>query len=298
MAHLTTPTQGGCSIVKKRNARLDLYGEACLEMSKNVTHLYSTSFSKAIKGLGSDIRDAVYAIYGFVRLVDEVVDSFHGYDQRRMFDDLKNQTEQALASQFSTNPILHAFQKSYHAFGIEKSYVDAFMNSMERDLSQTEYDESGYAEYIKGSAEVVGLMCLKIFVRGDQAQFDRLKPAAIRLGAAFQKVNFLRDIREDFEQLGRTYFPGTTITEMNAVSKQQIELDIENDLAEAYKGIIQLPKDARFGVYLAYRYYRKLLLEIKKVPSSQLLKQRIRVADSRKALLWASSYARHQFNLV
>ena len=202
-----------------RKDRMMLYGEVSRTTSQKITEAYSTSFSKAILGLGSDIRDAIYAVYGFVRLVDEVVDSFQGFDQQKLFTDVKADVYQAIDERISTNPVFHAFQETYHKYQIERLHVDQFLASMERDLDQTQYNRSEYEEYITGSAEVVGLMCLKVFVRGDEKEYTRLKAPAIRLGAAFQKVNFLRDIREDYEQLGRSYFPGIDISKMKLKSR-------------------------------------------------------------------------------
>ena len=281
-----------------RNERLDLFARVALNCSRDTTRAYSTSFSLSIRALAPEIRDAVYAVYGFVRLADEVVDSFQGYDQESLFERLKEDTYRAIDDRISTNPILHAFQGAYHAYGIERTHVDQFLRSMEWDLDRTAYDRVGYDTYIVGSAEVVGLMCLKIFVRGDQAEYDRLKPAAVRLGAAFQKVNFLRDLKEDYQTLGRTYFPNVNLDRFDDAAKQGIEADIREDLEEAYKGIVQLPADARFGVYLAYRYYRRLLHRISRLPSARVMDTRVRVPDSQKALLLVSSYTRNRLNLV
>lgn len=278
--------------------RLALFKEISLASSRVTTRKYSTSFSLSIRALAPDIRDAVYAVYGFVRLADEIVDSFHDYDQQTLFERLKRDTALALEERISTNPILHAFQWAYHTYGIDRKHVDQFLQSMGWDLDRTEYDRSGYDAYIVGSAEVVGLMCLKIFVRGDQAEYDRLEPAAIKLGAAFQKVNFLRDLKEDYQALGRTYFPGVEMDTFDDTAKRAIEDEIERDLKEARAGIAQLPRDARFGVFLAYTYYRKLLARIRKVPSSKVLTTRIRVPDTQKAFLMASAYLRHRLNVV
>jgi phytoene synthase len=278
--------------------RLALFKKISLESSRVTTRAYSTSFSLSSRSLGPDIRDAVYAVYGFVRLADEIVDSFHDFDQRTLFDRLKRDTALALEEGISTNPILHAFQWAYHAYGIDRRHVDQFMQSMEWDLDRTAYDRSDYDAYIVGSAEVVGLMCLKIFVRGDQAEYERLEPAAMKLGAAFQKVNFLRDLKEDHQALGRTYFPGVEIDSFDDAAKRAIEDEIERDLIEARAGIAELPLDARFGVYLAYTYYRKLLAKIRKVPSSRVLLTRVRVPDTQKAWLTASAYLRHRLNVL
>jgi phytoene/squalene synthetase len=278
--------------------RLALFRQISLASSRVTTRTYSTSFSLSIRALAPELREAVYAVYGFVRLVDEIVDSFHDYDQRTLFDRLKRDTALALEERISTNPILHAFQWAFHAYGIDRKHVDLFIRSMEWDLDRTDYDRADYDAYIVGSAEVVGLMCLKIFVRGDQAEYDRLEPAAVKLGAAFQKVNFLRDLKEDYQALGRTYFPSVEMSSFDDDAKRVIELEIERDLNEARAGIKELPQDARFGVYLAYTYYKKLLNRIRKVPSERILQTRVRVPDTQKALLMASAYLRHKLNVV
>ncbi|NNE70716.1 MAG: phytoene/squalene synthase family protein [Rhodothermales bacterium] len=275
-----------------------IYRRISLASSRVTTKTYSTSFSLSIRALSPELRDAIYAVYGFVRLADEIVDSFHDYDQQTLFDRLQVDLNRALDERISTNPILHAFQWAYHAYGIDRKHVDQFMRSMSWDLDRTAYDREGYDAYIVGSAEVVGLMCLKVFVRGDQAEYDRLEPAAIRLGAAFQKVNFLRDLKEDYHALGRTYFPGVELDSFDDAAKKAIEDEIEADLEEAKKGIAELPREARFGVLLAYTYYRRLLDRIRKVPSAEVLHTRVRVPDSQKALLMAKTWIRHRLNLI
>ena len=266
--------------------------------SAGLTRQYSTSFSRAIQALGADVRDAVYGIYGFVRLVDEVVDSFQGHDQESLFYRLRDETWAAIEERISTNIVLHAFQETYHQYGIERLHVEQFFQRMEKDLRFQIYNRNEYDTYIQGSAEAVGLMCLKVFVRGDQAEYDALSPAAIRLGAAFQKINFLRDIQEDFVELGRSYFPDVDILNLDTATKTQIENEIEADMRSAYEGIVRLPKDTRFGVYLAYRYYWQLLKRIRRVSPSQILHKRIRVPDAQKAALLVLSYTRHQLNFV
>jgi 15-cis-phytoene synthase len=284
--------------MNKRNDRLSLFDRTSEACSITLTKNYSTSFSKSIGALGKEIQPAIFSIYGFVRLVDEVVDSFQGYDQENLFNRLKEQTYQALDEGISTNPILQAFQTVVHQYQIEREHIDQFLNSMERDLYEHEHSQKSYETYITGSAEVVGLMCLKVFVHGDETMYNQLKAPAIRLGAAFQKINFLRDIQEDYEKLGRSYFPNVDISKLDQEGKRCIEADIEDDLRAAYAGIVQLPKDARFGVYLAYSLYVKLLHRIRLVPSSEILKSRIRVPDGQKAWLWFTAYTRHQMNWV
>lgn len=278
--------------------RMALFRSISLASSRVTTTTYSTSFSLSIRALSPDLRDAIYAIYGFVRLADEIVDSFHDFDQRTLFDRLKVETDQALRERISTNPILHAFQWAYHAYGIDRKHVDQFLQSMEWDLDRKAYDRADYDTYIVGSAEVVGLMCLKVFVQGDQAEYDRLEPAATRLGAAFQKVNFLRDLKEDYQALGRTYFPGVDLSSFDDRAKKTIEDEIEADLEEARKGIAELPREARFGVFLAYTYFLRLLDRIRRVPSDELLNTRVRVPDTQKTVLLAKAYMRHKLNLI
>ncbi|NQV71941.1 phytoene/squalene synthase family protein [bacterium] len=284
--------------MKRRSDRLAIFDGMSQACSVDLTKRYSTSFSKSIGALGKDIQQAIFSIYGFVRLADEIVDSFQGFDQKQLFSRIKEQTYQALDEGISTNPILHAFQSVVHQYNIERAHIDQFLSSMERDLTEDEHDQESYESYITGSAEVVGLMCLKVFVRGDETAYNELKAPAIRLGAAFQKVNFLRDVQEDFEKLGRSYFPGVDLSCLDAEGKRQIEADIEADLNAAYEGIIRLPSDTRFGVFLAYRLYSKLLDEIRQVPSSEILNRRVRVPDGKKALLWVTSYTRHRLNWV
>ena len=284
--------------LKQRTDRIDLYNQVCLATSRITTRAYSTSFSLGIRALGPEIREGVYAIYGFVRLVDEVVDSFQGFDQQSMFEDLREDTWRAIDAKISTNPILNAFQNTYHQYDLDRTHVEQFFWSMEQDLSEQTYDRATFEKYVGGSAEVVGLMCLKVFVRGDSSLYSELAPAAIRLGAAFQKVNFLRDIREDFVELNRSYFPDVNVSELDTEAKSKIENEIADDLAEAYKGIIRLPRDSRFGVYLAYNYYRQLLKRIRRTPSAQILNRRIRVPDYQKGLLLLLSYTRHRLNIV
>jgi len=283
---------------ENRSDRMKLFNEVSVLCSRVTTLKYSTSFSKSIKALAPDVQDAIFAIYGFVRLADEIVDSFHGYERVELFDRIKKDTNKALDEQISINPILQAFQIAFHQYGIEREHVDLFLQSMEQDLRPIDFNRTEYDSYITGSAEVVGLMCLKVFVRGDQEQYEKLAPAAIRLGAAFQKVNFLRDVNEDFQQLGRSYFPGVDLTKLDDQSKKAIEHEIDEDLRVAYLGLVQLPKDTRFGVYLAYTYYKGLLKRIRNVPSNSIMRTRIRVPDFQKYALMAASYSRHRLNLL
>ena len=268
------------------------------ECSKYTTKLYSTSFSFGIKALNKKIHEPIYNIYGFVRLADEIVDSFHEYNKKDLFFKFKEDTISSIEQKISLNPILNSFQKTVHEFNIDWDLIETFLNSMEMDLNDQIYDEEKYNLYILGSAEVVGLMCLKVFVHGDNEKYNYLKPYAMRLGSAFQKVNFLRDANADFEGLGRTYFPGVNMLNFDEVQKEKIERDIEGDFNEALIGIKKLPKSSRGGVYLAYRYYYKLFLKIKSTPSHMILKKRIRIPNFRKLIIMIKSISKHQLEII
>jgi phytoene synthase len=269
------------------------------DCSRMITQTYSTSFSMATKMLSNSIRQDIYNIYGFVRLADEIVDSFHDYDKEALFVQFEADLESALVNKISLNPILNSFQETYHTYALEKDMVDAFMNSMRQDLHKTVYHtEEEYKNYIYGSADVVGLMCLKVFVNGDTEQYNTLKQTAMALGSAFQKVNFLRDLKADHDQLNRTYFPNTDLNNLDELSKQAIIDDIENDFSEGLKGIKQLPLDAKFGVFMAYRYYNQLLKKLKTTPALEIKSTRIRVPDYKKVELLTRSYVRYQLNLL
>src|SRR4051794_37286046 len=256
---------------------MHLFYEVSHECSKITTKKYSTSFSSAIKLLHKDLRTPIYNVYGFVRFADEIVDTFHGYDQTILLQQFKTGTYEAIERGISLNPILHSFQQTVNHYGIAIHLVDAFFKSMEQDLKKLEYDSRIYNEYIYGSAEVVGLMCLNIFCEGDIERYSALKPFAQSLGAAFQKVNFLRDVRADTQNLERMYFPGCSLLNISEVQKQQIEEDIQKDFNHAYKGIIMLPVKARFGVYVAYKYYMSLFNKIRKIRAKQIMEERIRI---------------------
>jgi phytoene synthase len=274
----------------------DNVSKAC---SKLVTTSYSTSFSMATKMLADSIRQDIYNIYGFVRIADEIVDTFHDYDKEHLFKKFEIDLEDALNDKISLNPILNSFQETYHKYNIDRHLVDAFMNSMRLDLHKKDYlTEEEYRNYIYGSADVVGLMCLKVFVKGDQEQYDQLKDSAMSLGSAFQKVNFLRDLKADYEELSRTYFPNTDLTQLDEASKQAIIEDIESDFEKGLKGIRQLPLEARFGVFMAYRYYNKLLEKLKKTPALEIKSTRIRVPNYKKVELLTRSYVKYQLNLL
>lgn len=268
------------------------------EMSMLTTKRYSTSFSLGIRFLAKDLHKPIYAIYGFVRFADEIVDSFHDFNKEELLSDFTSQTYGAIEKGISLNPILNSFQWAVNTYQIPKELIVAFLRSMEMDLNKTAYDQQNYEEYILGSAEVVGLMCLKVFVRGNDAEYQRLKKPAMKLGSAFQKINFLRDLRSDYHVLGRTYFPGVNLDEFNITVKQEIELDIAADFQAGYEGIKQLPKDARFGVYMAYIYYHKLFRKIQQTEAKIILNERIRIPDNKKYRLFLTSYLRHNLNLI
>lgn len=276
-----------------------LFDDVSRLCSKTVTKSYSTSFASATKMLSPTIRQDIYNIYGFVRFADEIVDSFHDYDKPVLFERFTQNLENALKDKISLNPILNAFQETYHKYGIDKAHVDSFMKSMRLDLTKSDYlTDAEYKEYIYGSADVVGLMCLTVFVKGDKEKYESLKESAMSLGSAFQKVNFLRDLKADFEGLSRTYFPNTNLLELDEASKQKIIEEIESDFARGLAGINRLPIEAKFGVYTAYRYYKKLLAKLKSVPSAEIKNTRIRVPDYVKASLLARSYVKYRLNLI
>lgn len=268
------------------------------EMSEITTKKYSTSFSMGISFLHKSIHKPIYAIYGFVRFADEIVDSFHGFDKEYLLEDFKKQTYDAIEKGISLNPILNSFQWAVNEYRIPLELVETFLRSMEMDLEKREYDAEKYAQYILGSAEVVGLMCLKVFVNGDDQEYERLKPSAMKLGSAFQKINFLRDLKADYQELGRTYFPGIDLNEFNNTVKKEIEADIEIDFREGYDGIKQLPKNSRFGVYMAYIYYYKLFSKIKATPPQVILKERVRIPNNKKYRIFLKSYLKHNLNLI
>lgn len=275
-----------------------IFDEVCLECSRNTTRSYSTSFSLGVRFLGKEFRDPIHAVYGFVRFADEIVDTFHDYNKAELMARFREDTVRAIEDRISLNPILNSFQHAYHTYNMTWDLVDTFLRSMEMDLEDVQYTPETYETYILGSAEVVGLMCLHVFVEGDLDTYAKLKPYAMRLGAAFQKINFLRDLQADFEGLGRTYFPGVDPEQFDEMAKAAIEEEIEADFKEAYKGILMLPKDARFGVYVAYVYYYRLFRKIKSLPSTRVLEERIRIPNQSKYALFVKSYVQHSFNLL
>lgn len=277
----------------------ELFDIVSRQCSESVTNAYSTSFSLATKMLSPTIRQDIYNIYGFVRFADEIVDTFHDYDKSVLFNRFEKDLEFALEEKISLNPILNSFQETVHKYNIERGLIASFMKSMRLDLSKTEYlTEQEYKEYIYGSADVVGLMCLHVFLRGDTKQYSLLKESAMALGSAFQKVNFLRDLKADFEGLSRTYFPNTNLEALDEDSKQQIIADIEEDFQRGYQGILKLPTEAKFGVFMAYRYYRRLLKKLHKTPALEIKNTRIRVPAYEKFGLLTRSYVKYQLKLV
>lgn len=275
-----------------------IFDDLSHHISKVTTKTYSTSFSLGIKFLDKELRQPIYDIYGFVRFADEIVDSFHGFDKEKLMADFRRQTFEAIEQGVSLNPVLNSFQATVNRFNIPLELIDTFLRSMEMDLDFDKYSQEDYETYILGSAEVVGLMCLKIFVYGNEEEYKRLTPNAMKLGSAFQKINFLRDLKDDYHVLGRTYFPGIDLSRFNDEVKRTIEEDIERDFHEGYLGILELPKNSRFGVYMAYVYYYKLFMKIKACPANQILNERVRIPNNKKYRLFVSSYVRHSFNLV
>jgi len=276
---------------------LSLYNQTCLECSSLITRRYSTSFSMGIRVFDKKYRSPIYAIYGFVRFADEIVDTFHDFPKKELLDKFRRDTFEAIESGISLNPVLHSFQNVVNKYNIEKELIDAFLDSMEMDLNLNAYEDNLYQKYIYGSAEVVGLMCLRVFVNGDDNMYKQLYASARSLGSAFQKINFLRDIKSDFDERGRVYFPGVDFRSFSLGDKLQIESDIKKDFDDALLGITQLPQGVRFGVYLAYKYYTKLFQKIKSASPTKVKEERIRVKDSRKVVLIFSSAFRLRFNL-
>ncbi|MDG2172641.1 MAG: phytoene/squalene synthase family protein [Flavobacteriaceae bacterium] len=276
-----------------------VFDEVSYSCSKKVTNTYSTSFSMACKMLSKNIRQDIYNIYGFVRFADEIVDSFHDYDRSMLFEEFNNDLERALKNKIHINPILNSFQITYHKYNINKELVTAFMDSMRKDLTVTKYNtQKEYENYIYGSADVVGLMCLKVFVKGDEKKYKILKNYAMRLGSAFQKVNFLRDYKLDIEILKRSYFPNIQLNNLNENTKKEIITDIEMDFKNALTGIKLLPIEAKFGVFMAYRYYNQLLKKLKNTPAPEIKNSRIRVPNLKKIELLTRSYIKYQLNLL
>lgn len=276
-----------------------IFDKISFDCSKNVTKTYSTSFSAAVRMLAPSIRQDIYNIYGFVRFTDEIVDSFHDYDKNELFALFENDLAQAQKNKISLNPVLNAFQHTVTKYNIPNELIAAFMKSMKLDLTKTEYKtQQEYNDYIFGSADVVGLMCLKVFVKGDDYKYEELKNAAMKLGSAFQKVNFLRDLKADFEGLNRTYFPDTDLSQLDEASKSKIINEIEADFKAGFEGILHLPLEAKFGVYTAFVYYKKLLSKLSRTPSEEIKNTRIRVPDYQKYGLFAKCYFSYKLNII
>lgn len=274
-----------------------LFDELSQQVSKAITKKYSTSFSLGILALQPSIRPAIYSIYGFVRLADEVVDSFHGYNKEVLLARLKEQTYQALDEGISLNPVLQSFQDAVHRYKIDRNLINQFLHSMEMDLKKVDYNQDLYMEYILGSAEVVGLMCLNVFTEGKEELYEQLKPYAMKLGSAFQKVNFLRDLKDDYQVLGRTYFPYIEMNFFDNCIKAQIEEEIAEEFKQAFIGIKMLPTASKFGVYLAYKYYLSLFNKIKRTSAENIMKERVRIHNTQKISLTMSSYVQYKLSL-
>ena len=276
----------------------ELYDNVSIRCSRLTTKAYSTSFSLGILCLEKELRDPIYAIYGFVRFADEIVDTFHDFDKQTLLNRFKEDTYKSIEEKISLNPILNSFQHTVNRYGIQRELIDQFLKSMEMDLLRKDYNDDSFKEYILGSAEVVGLMCLRVFARCDNKMYEELKPYAMSLGSAFQKVNFLRDLNADYVGMGRSYFPEIDLTHFDEPNKKRIEQSILVDFSHAFKGIKQLPKASRFGVYVAYVYYYALFKKIRNTPSEKVLSERIRIRNRHKATLLAYSFVKHQLNLI
>ncbi len=279
-------------------ATKELFDDISLHTSRITTLRYSTSFSLGIRFLDKKFREPIFNIYGFVRFADEIVDTFHDYDKEDLLRCFIADTAKALDQRISLNPILNSFQKTVHEYAIPHELIDTFLQSMEMDLHPIEYSPDDYKRYILGSAEVVGLMCLKVFCNNNEELFNELRSYAMSLGSAFQKINFLRDLREDAVELDRVYFPGLDVKRFDERTKGDIEHDIASDFSLAFKGVKRLPKESRFGVYLAYRYYFELFRRIRRIPASRILKERIRISDWQKMRILLVCLVRHHLNLL
>jgi len=276
----------------------NIYDNVSIQCSKITTKSYSTSFSMGIRFLNKRFRNPIYSIYGFVRFADEIVDTFHEYNKADLLENFKKDTYKAIEEKISLNPILNSFQKVVNEYSIPKNLIDSFLESMEMDLNKNLYDQTGYEKYILGSAEVVGLMCLKVFTENNVELYNSLEHSAMKLGSAFQKINFLRDLKADYQELGRVYFPGVNMIHFNSDVKKDIEKDIELDFKQGFEGIKKLPKDARFGVYVAYVYYYRLFHKIKSIPAEKIMNERIRIPNNKKYRLFLGSYLKHSLNLL
>lgn len=274
-----------------------LFDRVSVECSKLTTRSYSTSFSLGIYCLNRQLHEPIYSIYGFVRFADEIVDTFHDFDKATLLQEFRQDTYTAIERKISLNPILNSFQDVVNRYNIERELIDCFLDSMEMDLSKQTYTIDNYKKYILGSAEVVGLMCLRVFTNGDEKMYQALKPAAMKLGSAFQKVNFLRDIQSDYNSLGRLYFPNVDMARFSDDDKEKINYEIEQEFNEALAGIKQLPSSSRFGVYVAYVYYKALFNKIKSLPSAKIMNERVRIPNVQKMTLLAGSYFKHSLRM-
>jgi phytoene synthase len=277
---------------------MNLYDETSFECSKLITNKYSTSFSLGIKAFDKKFRYPIYAIYGFVRYADEIVDTFHEHDKLTLLSDFRKETFKAIEEKISLNPVIHSFQQVVNRYGIETGLIEAFLHSMEMDLDKKAYAPTCYEAYIYGSAETVGLMCLRVFTDNNEAQYQSLLPQARSLGAAFQKVNFLRDIQADYQERGRTYFPGIDFNNFTEQDKGRIEAEIKQDFDNAFDGVKQLPAGTRLGVYIAYTYYLKLFKKISYTPANVILQKRIRISDIRKVSLYVKAVLQQKLNVI
>lgn len=284
--------------MKSEMKEKELFDRVSLRSSKLTTLAYSTSFSMGIRCFDNWLRDPIYSIYGFVRFADEIVDTLHDFDKKSLLARFREDTFRAIRERISLNPILHSFQLTVNRFSIDHILIEQFLHSMEMDLEKQEYDQKTFEEYILGSAEVVGLMCLKVFCKGDQGTYEKLQPSAQRLGSAFQKINFLRDLNADYVGMGRSYFPDINLDSLDDLSKAKIEESIAADFHAGYLGIKQLPKGAKFGVYVAYLYYLTLFKKIRNTPSHHVLRKRIRVQNRKKISILFFSYLKYQLNLL
>jgi len=276
-----------------------IFDKVSNDCSKLVIKRYSTSFYFSSSLLSKTIRQDIFNIYGFVRLADEIVDTFHEYPKQELLEDFEKELWRSVDNKISLNPILNSFQHTVNKYSIPKDLINSFLDSMKMDLEKKEYNSfEEYKKYIYGSADVVGLMCLKVFVKGSESSFSELSPFAISLGSAFQKVNFLRDLKDDSNVLNRVYFPNVDMNNFNEKSKKEIILEIEKDFANAVKGIVKLPKNSKFAVYIAYRYYNKLLKKLKRTSSENIVKKRIRIHNLQKFIVIARSYVKYQLNLI
>lgn len=276
----------------------EIFDQISAECSKITTQRYSTSFSWGIYLMSKKLRAPIYAIYGFVRFADEIVDTFHDFDKKYLLEKFRRDCFEAIESGISLNPVLNSFQKVVNQYNIDHELITLFLNSMEMDLEPSTYSNEKYEEYILGSAEVVGLMCLGVFTDGDKAYYEQLKPYAMKLGSTFQKVNFLRDVQADFKQLNRCYFPNVNLDKFSDQQKEIIEIEIEEEFKVALIGIKQLPLSSRQGVYVAYIYYKRLFEKIKRVKAAEIMTKRIRISNSRKIGLMLDSMIRHRMNVI